>query len=192
MKFDPSRVEHLLKQEKTEDVIEELIALNFGLVQTQLSKFYLLNDPEALSLSYEALYNAILTYKHKNKFSTYATVCIYNSLGSYVRKLNNQINSNTEVTEDEELHMLSCADPADKQLLVNEGIKYINKSVNETIADIKNESHAIIVETWVDSNYTKSHTEIAKELGCSQSNVSSVIRRFKVLLKQKLEEMEYA
>ena len=75
-----------------QDDINAMIAKHSGLIFNQLKKFNLAKDPEAESIGYEALYNAILTYdQSKNvQFSTYASVCIYNALGSYVRTQNKQ------------------------------------------------------------------------------------------------------
>ena len=75
-----------------QDDINDKIASNVGLIFKQLNKFNLAEDPEAESIGYEALYNAILTYDQSKsvQFSTYASVCIYNALGSYVRTQNKQ------------------------------------------------------------------------------------------------------
>lgn len=75
-----------------QECIDDKIRDNVGLIFTQLNKFKLAKDPEAESIGYEALYNAILTYDQSKKvqFSTYASVCIYNALGSYVRTQNKQ------------------------------------------------------------------------------------------------------
>src|SRR5690554_1463642 len=67
----------------------DLIAKNKGLVYKQLHSYSLINDPEAVSLGFEALLNAIETYDRSKsvKLSTYATVCINNALGNYIRRM---------------------------------------------------------------------------------------------------------
>ena len=75
-----------------QDDINRLIASNTGLVYKQLKQFHLARDPEAESIGYEALYNAVLDFDSSKgtKLSTLATVYIYNALGSYVRTQNKQ------------------------------------------------------------------------------------------------------
>src|SRR5206468_11573714 len=89
MRYDRQRVDALAIMSKTKEVVDELLQLNYGLIDKQLRKLYVENHPDALSFGYEALYNAIMTYDHKKKirFSTYASVCIYNAIGNYIRKL---------------------------------------------------------------------------------------------------------
>lgn len=74
--------------------IEAIIRDNIGLVITQLKRLKVTFDPEAESIGYEALYNAALTYDCTKgyKFSTYATCCIYNAVGSYIRTLTRSAN----------------------------------------------------------------------------------------------------
>jgi RNA polymerase sporulation-specific sigma factor len=191
------RTDYLLRQEKTEWVVEELIALNIGLMYNQINRFYLRDDPDALSYAYEALYKAIMTYDfNKNsKFSTYATVCIYNRLGSYIRSLNTQIMQCTTsyerpVGEDGKvlLDTLESEEKADKNILSDCGVLLVSVAISECIASIKNPLHKQIVELWVRSEFQMKHDNIAEELGCTQSYVSQTIKAFKNNLKKKLEE----
>lgn len=199
MAYDKERVDYLLKQSKSEAVVEELIVLNYGLIGKQLYKFYMINDPEALSLAYEALYNAIITYDHnKNSaFSTYATVCIYNKLGSYVRSLNSNAVLDTTSYENPIsesgktlLDVLESPDTADGKLLSECGVEVILKYIVDYINDLRNPLHRIIVEQWVKSEFKLQHERIAKNLNCTQSYVSQVIKTFKNSLKKKLEEKQ--
>ena len=50
-----------------QDDINATIAKHIGLIFNQLKKFNLAADPEAESIGYEALYNAILTYDQNKK-----------------------------------------------------------------------------------------------------------------------------
>jgi RNA polymerase sporulation-specific sigma factor len=199
MAYDKGRVEYLLGQSKTEDVIEELLILNFGLINKQLYKFYMTTDPEALSLAYEALYNAILTYDStkNSKFSTYATVCIYNRLGSYVRSLNTASNLDLVsydkmISEDglTLLDVLVSSNTADGTVLSDCGVDMILKCIMDCISVLQNPLHKKIVETWVKSEFKMTHERIAAELNCTQSYVSQVIKTFKNNLKKKLEEKQ--
>jgi len=192
MKYDKERVVYLLNQEKTADVLNELVQLNYGLLHAQLKKFYLVNDPDAISYGYEALYKAILTFTPgKSAFSTYATVCIYNRLGSHIRSLNTQIITNTGSYEEvayEELRLidtLESPDTVDESILSEAGVEYFHKVFKYCLKElVRSDLHKQIISLWYDSNFTMTHAKIAEELGCAQSYVSQTIKWFKASMKQ--------
>ncbi|NLD21663.1 MAG: sigma-70 family RNA polymerase sigma factor [Bacteroidales bacterium] len=196
------RIEELLLLPKTEEVVTELIELNQGLIHAQLRKFYLEDDLDAISFAYEALFNAILNFKpnKNNKFSTYATVCIYNRLGSYVRSINTQailntISCNQPINEDDEdgmtlLDTFESPFTAEDEAIASHGVNNILQSLKECYNALKNPLHKRIVGAWIESNFGKTHTKIAEELQCSQAYVTQVLKTFKNTLKNKLEEME--
>ncbi len=188
--------DELLLMDKSPEVVEELIKLNTGLIWEQLKKFGLVGDPEALSIGYETLYKAIMTFNtsRSNKFSTYATVCIYNSLGSYVRSLNTIINKNTisyDVPVDDKgtvhLDRFESTLTADGRLLEEAGVEEIMQCVEQCIAEVNNKTQRNILEYWRDSMFKATHREIAAKFKCSQSYVSQTINRFRCNLKNKLE-----
>lgn len=198
MKYDKARVQLLLQRHLCEDTLNELISLNYGLMYKQLKRFHLLNDQDALSLSYEALFKAINTFDaSKNfQFSTYGTVCIYNALGSYVRSIKNTPDlTYYEATTDNGyslLETLESEDKSDKPTLVRNGVDNIRIAVSASLLETTNPLHRAIVEAWTMSDFTLTHVKIADQEGCSQSYVSQVIKRFKRSIKNKLEEIESA
>lgn len=176
-------------------MIEDKFKENIGLIGTQLRRFGLTHDPDAISLAYEALYNAILTYDSDRnvKFSTYATVCIYNRLGSLVRSMKTQLNTSITSYEapldDNGLTLIDVLESplmADKEVLVECGVTTINNAVTECLKSLTNKTHRNIVDAWIQSDYKMTHTEIADLLGCSQSYVTQVIKKFRNILKNKL------
>ena len=181
---DSERSEYLLQQEKTPEVVNELVILNEGLVYMLLNKFKLQNDPDAISYAYEALFNAIKTFDYNkgNKFSSYAVVCIYNSLCYYLRTLK-QIKE--FVLEDTYLNLFRSNLSADKQVIENDNIAFINKKIVECYNSFKNPLHKKVIAMWIESDFTITQEEIAQELGFSQSYVSRIIKKF----KDKLEVM---
>jgi len=190
-----ARSDELLLMDKSPEVVEELIKLNAGLIGKQLKKFGLVGDPEALSIGYEALYKAIMTFNtsRSSKFSTYATVCIYNSLGSYVRSLNTAINKNTisyDAPVDDEgttyLDSFKSTLTADGKLLEEAGVKEIMQCVELCIAEVNNKTQRSILEYWRKSKFKATQREIASELNCSQSYVSQTLNQFRCNLKNKL------
>lgn len=199
MKYDKARVEYLLSKEKSESVVSELVQRNRGLVYRQLSRMHLAYDQEAVSLGYEALYNAIMTYDYKKNraFSTYASVCIYNTLGSYIRSLKSHMNNNvvsyeTPIDSTGRTLMDTLESPvyADSNILEEEGVAYIRKTVEDIVNSTTNYTHRCIISEWAASGYKLKQREIADKVGCSQTYVSQAIGEFKAKLKKKLEEYQ--
>lgn len=190
-----ARVKKLLSQPKSADVVNELIILNYGLLNRQLAKFYLFNDPDALSYAYEALYKAILTFDHtkNHQFSTYATVCIYNRLGSYIRSLHN---NKVEVSYFDDKDGNTLLDVIDSGVRT-EYSTMVTDEVSEALYIVDNEILSLnhtqrkIAYEWRDSNFEATHETIAARVGCTQSYVSQVIKKLNKRIKNKLEELNY-
>ena len=186
-----------------QDDINTKVASNIGLVFKQLKKFNLAKDPEAESIGYEALYNAVLTYdQSKNiQFSTYASVCIYNALGSYVRTLNkqrqleivsyNNIAYSEDGTDHEFVDFLPTPSDVEQDFMKKELHRIVREEFQKQYDALTNKKHQVIISLWRDSEYEASMVSIAKQAGVSQPYVSQVINSFKFNLKKKLEERYY-
>ena len=180
-----------------------LIRKHSGLVYSQLHRFNLIQDQEAESIAYEALYNAIVNFDATkgNALSTVATVYIYNALGSYVRKLNKQrqlhiISYNSVAySDDNEEHefvdMLANGLNIEQDYINKEVCKLARQAFNEQYDMLTNETHKTVIGLWRDSEFSAQTTEIAKVAGVSQSYVSQVINNFKFKLRKKLEDVYY-
>lgn len=184
--------------------INMLIQNHLGLVYNQLHRYKLSEDPEAQSIAYEALYNAVLNYDASKgtKLSTLATVYIYNALGSYVRALKSKrqiqtISYNNLIEEDgsnekhEYLERLSTDEDIEADYINREIGKYAMSMFDTLYAKLTNEKHQVILRKWKESEFTAQTKDIAKEVGVSQSYVSQVINNFKFNLRKKLEDMYY-
>lgn len=186
-----------------QDDINTKIARNVGLIFKQLKKFNLAKDPEAESIGYEALYNAILTYdQSKNvQFSTYASVCIYNALGSYVRTQNkqrqleiisyNNIAYSEDGTDHEFVDFLSTPSDVEQDFMRKELHRIVREEFQKQYDMLTNEKHKVIITLWHNSDFEASMVSIAKQAGVSQPYVSQVINNFKFNLRKKLEEYYY-
>ena len=192
MAFNKARTKELLKKELNKDVLEEIIALNMGLVYSQLKSFNLLNDPDALSLALDGLYKAIISYKSDTaEFSTYATVCIRNGILQAIR-------SNKDFARVCSLQALfdSIGDAAyQNRALVDEGIVINNedliyRSINEIVSEAS-PSVARVLTCWIESDFTLLNKEIAEKLAVSQPYVNRVINTFRAKLAKKLKEENY-
>lgn len=194
--YNKERVEQLLKQPKTEDAVNELVELNTGLLRKQLYKFGMINDQDAWSYGYEALYKAIISYEpeRNHRFSTYATVCIYNRLGSHARSLNTNILTNTVYYEEplqegfSMLDTLESSQRADHEILQECGVAEIRGVLTDCYYDMTNPVKANIVALWINSDFTLTQVNIADTVGCSQTYVAQVIKQFRSEIKRKLEE----
>lgn len=186
-----------------QDDINDKIASNVGLIFKQLNKFNLAKDPEAESIGYEALYNAILTYDQSKsvQFSTYASVCIYNALGSYVRTQNKQRQlevvsyNNVAYTEDgtdhEFVDFISAPSDVEQDYMKKELRRLVREEFQKQYDILTNEKHKSIISLWRDSEYEASMVSISKQVGVSQPYVSQVINSFKFNLRKRLEEHYY-
>lgn len=183
--------------------VNRLIEANKGLVFRQLHKFNLINDPEAESIAYEALYNAIMNYDASkgNKLSTVATVYIYNALGSYVRSLNvkrqlqtvsyNNIAYSDDSDEYEFVDLLPCSETIEEAYIKKEVGRYAIEAFDKLYDKLANEKHKAILKAWKDSEFTAQTREIGKQVGVSQSYASQIINNFKYNLRKELEDIYY-
>lgn len=186
-----------------QDDINDLIEQNVGLVYYQLKRFHLVDNQDAESDGYEALYKAALTFdKDRNiTFSTYASVCIYNTLGSFVRTLKKQRqlevlsynNIIPSAEDDTEFLDLLASEQSTESVVLNAELKSkVLAAYALSFNRLTNSNHRKIVACWKESGFVASTVEIAKNVGVSQSYVSQVINKFKVSLKKKVEDYYYA
>ena len=183
--------------------INEVIASNVGLVYKQLHKFNLAEDPDAESIGYEALYNAVRDFDSSKgtQLSTLATVYIYNALGTYVRSLNKKrqldvvsyhnIAYTDEGDEKEYVDFLASSDTTESVYIRTEKCEAIRKVVQELYDSLANEKHKLLLDKWRESDYTATTKSLAVEVGVSQPYASQIISSFKSKLKQRLEEHYY-
>lgn len=176
---------------------EKLIADNMGLVYKGLHKFKLAYDSEAFSYAMEALMNAARTYDSSKavKFSTYATVCIYNGIGKYVRQLNKKRVLETVSYEEtiqgcDELtyyDMLGSDETPETQFLRKELVDNVEKAFAVAYDSLPSTSR-LVIDYWRESGFTATQVVIAKEVGVSQAAVSRTLSVFKYRLKKELED----
>ena len=194
--YDKTRANYLLAQPvKTNEILNELIELNSGLIGRVLKSFGLVHNQDASSIGYEMLLKAILDFDPLSgtQFSTFATVCIYNGLGSYVRSIKTLINTNTisyDALVDNEATFLtfmesSCT--ADGGILQRCGVRQIRRHMLEYYRSVKNPTHKKVLKLWAQSSFSITNIEIARMLNCSQSYVNQIINKFRKSLKNKLK-----
>ena len=177
--------------------INELIAENLGLVYSQLRRFNMLDDQDAESLAYEALYKAIETYNPEsgNNLSTYAVCVVSNALRSHNRYKNRkrqlQLISYNTVLQDEEselIDLLRVGDTAEDVIVRNELYERVNSTLSIIRSEITSPLHLSIFDTWYDNEFNITQTEIAKLVGTSQATVSATLGKFKYRIRKELED----
>lgn len=182
-----------------QDNINDLIEKHTGLIFKQIQKFHLAYDPEAESLGYEALYNAIRTYdESKNiKFSTYATICIYNALGTYVRKKKKQkqleevsynaIAYNEEGGDHEFEDFLEA--PVDVEQVVADKVMLarVLKELDKLEKSLTMEKQKRVMKAWRETCFEASTAKVAELAEVSQPYAWYVIGKFRKALKERLK-----
>lgn len=176
--------------------ISGVIEANIGLIKTQLRRFNLLNDPDAESLGYEALWSAAESYDEARgyKFSTYATCCIYNILGSYIRTKNKKrqlevISYNNPVGDDDDfLSVLSLVANSVEDTYLNAELKQkIHEAAEFIAAGIRSDNQLAIFTVWRESGYLLAEKEVARIVGVSQPYVSQILSTMRAKLRKRLE-----
>lgn len=181
-----------------ETEIDKIVADNTGLIYKQLYKLHMQNDDDAFSIGLEALANAAVTFDDsKNiRFSTYASVCIYNALGNYLRRINKKhqlevVSYYEPVAGSEDItfiDILSTAPSPTEEYLRKELYAKLWEAFDKICAELPSSVERYIVSSWRESEFTKSQATIAEEAGVSQAHVSRTLSAFKHKLKKELEE----
>lgn len=179
--------------------INELISDNLGLVYSQLRRFNMLDDQDAESLAYEALYRAIQTYNPDsgNTFSTYAVCVVSNALRGHLRTKNKkrQIQSVSYFTllkDNEEdghlLDLLHVCDTAEDAVVRSELYERVASALSAVREEITTPLRLKIFDAWCESEFTITQKDLAKQIGTSQTTVSVALGNFKHKLKKELED----
>ena len=180
-----------------QSTVDTIIRTNTGLVYKQLHRFYLLNDNEAESIAFEALWKAACDYDctKGTKFSTLATVYIYNALCGYIRKLKAKnkieyVSYNKLIGDDqhEYLELLASDENVAEDLEYEEFLNFVATLYDEALLAVQNDKHRRILKIWRDKDFNCSATHIANEAGVSQSYVSQVLSSFKYKFRCLLED----
>ena len=179
--------------------INELISENLGLVYSQLKRFGMLDDQDAESIAYEALYKAVQTYKPEsgNNFSTHAVCVVSNALRGHhrykTRKRQLQVISYYTLLHDtaDDLDLVSVLHVGDtaEDIVVRSELYERVKSILRDIRDeITSPLHLSIFDLWCESDFTITQRDIAKRVGTTQTTVSVTLGKFKYKLKKELED----
>lgn len=182
--------------------IDCLIQKHIGLIIDILKQYSLVNDPDAESIAYEALWRALVDYNPDlgYKPSTLITVYVKRALGGYLRTLHRQRQlevisyNNIAYTDDnvshEFLELLTSDETAETVVLKD----ITNKKVREVYLTQVNKlcgKKKAIIKVWEQSGFTCTNKVIAAATQVSQPYVNQVVAMFKQMLRDKLKEDYY-
>jgi RNA polymerase sigma factor (sigma-70 family) len=186
-----NETKRLLRLPRTPDILDAVIRLNLGLVWKQIHRLHLDKDDDALSIGYEALYRAAKTYDSdvSTRFSTYATVTIYNALCGHIRTQRTKSAADEKATlyldspvgEGAVLRdVISNGVNVEETFLITEHITEVRRAVDICFMQLGNSSlKKAIVQEWIDSGFSITQEEIAERVGCTQTYTSHVLKTFR-------------
>jgi len=171
---------------KSASVIDELLLQHKNLVYYMLRISGQLNNPDAESAAWEALWDAINTFDvfSKNTFSTYACVIIRNAINSVLRKQQIEHKRQTAIIEYTENNRLLYSINAEDTELISTIDTLFDQYVNTKAGITKN-----ILLVWYSSQFNTSVTNIAIACSCTPSYVSRVQCSFRAFISGKLKDI---
>lgn len=177
--------------------INERIRQNLGLVYKQLHRFNLVDDPDAESAAYEALYKAIITYDDTsgNMLSTYATCIISNALRGVLRTRGKKrqlhpISLYLTTNEDQDEYILDKVASSHnvEDIICAKELQVAAKQAIQAVLARSSETFQKIINYWYDTDFKATQKEIADAVGITQATVSRTISNFKYQVKLELED----
>ena len=174
----------------------QIVTENMGLVYNQLHKCNVPYDDDAFSYGMEGLLNAARTYEENRdvKFSTYASVCIYNNIQKLLRqraakKRHAILVSYEDVTDDGFCLAEVLPSGIDMERdIIKEEYNELLRSVFDANFNKLTGSSKRVIEAWRDSEFSATQCEIADITGVSQSYVSRIIKVFQNKIKVEMED----
>lgn len=161
---------------------EEMFEKNMKLAYKIANKYrtnYIEEYEDIKQIALLGLWNAVLTFKHTYVFSTYAYPVISNTINMYLRK--NKKHKNNISIETEFKENLTIADTLEDdqdyilQFHDKEEIAEMKQTLKSKWSNLNIQEQNVIAKTL----QGKTQTEIAKDLGTSQVQVSRVRNRLK-------------
>lgn len=177
-------MDQLYKQDKSDKDIDDLLLQHKNLVYYMLSNMGQLNNQDAESAAWEALWDSIGTFDiyGKTAFSTYACTVIRNAVNDVLRKQILQQNKDNAViavlTEDCPVTSMPIESAQDTQRIYELFDSYIATKTGITRS---------ILLVWQCSNFECSATHIANMCKCSISYVCRTQQLFRAYLSSRLK-----
>lgn len=190
-----------MEANEREIAVNKLVEDNVRLVYAQLAKWSLLDNQDAESDAFLALWKAADTFDASKgyAFSTYAYTCINNAIRQLLRahKSTRQLRTialeTLHDTDDDRSNdaameqMLSCHETPESSLLFEELQSVVSEKSLLVYNRTSSDRQRAIVAQWLAADCKINQAEIAERLGVSQSYVSRSITTYKNNLKKALK-----
>lgn len=170
----------LYKLEKSDSDIDELLRIHKNLVYHMLSVTGQLQNQDAESAAWEALWDSLNTFDvfSKNAFSSYACRCMYNAIQQVIRE---QGKVPIEIMLEDEF--VQYDETIAEEASVNRVETYFKQYVSTKRGTIRD-----VLLTWYSSSFEMSQKALSARCRCSISYVSRVQQGFRAYLSGKLKE----
>lgn len=180
--------ELLYKQDKTKDDINSLLMQHKNLVYHMLKTTGQLDNQEAESHAWEALWDAIGTFDiySTTKFSTYACSVIRNAIYDVINYQRGFASRQAAVAEYMEKH----TDEINEYINVESELDNKIGTLVKTFVESKQGVIKNVVIFWYSNNFDVSVKSIATACKCSPSYVSRVQDSFRAYLSGHLKEID--
>lgn len=177
------------KLDKTAEDIDNLLMKHKNLVYHMLTKMQQLQNQDAESAAWEALWDALGTFDVFSgfAFSTYACKLIKNAINGVLRKqqvVKRKQSMLLEVTEQQtELFTCDCTEDAESAELVS----FVDKMFEEYLFYKRGHAKSVLL-FWRSSNFTATVSNMAVVCNCTASYISRVQNDFRAYLSCRLKE----
>lgn len=178
---------------------DRLVRENVRLAYHFVHKLHLSNKDDAVDIALEGLWKAAVTYDASKgiKFGTYASVCIYNALGMYIRKMKRLGGHEVRSVDEHIFENLTLADTISDEnannpetlCVASECNEDLHVAIHKVINQASTDKHREVIEMWYRSGATMTQADIAKATGFSQSFVSRILSMAKHKIRLELEEL---
>lgn len=171
------------KRDKTKEDINQLLKQHKNLIYYMLARLGQLNNQDAESAAWDALWTAIELYNVYSSvaFSTYACTVIKNAICDVLRKQKRTSKTNS-IEENEELGCLYVEQNVCSNESVNEILSIFDTYVNSKCGLNRN-----ILLTWRSAQFDSNVNSIAQMCRTSTSYVSRVQCAFRAYLSSQLK-----
>jgi len=172
----------LYKANKTAEDIDTLLSEHQRLVYYMLKRMKQRGNPDAESVAWEALWDAINLFDiySKTEFSTYACTLIQNAVNNVLRKQTKQYAAQQELVH-QLRYMLHIDSKSEVYMLHRIGF-LLDKYLKDKSVITKQ-----VLSAWYESEFEYSVTELSRTCGCAASYVSRIQQLFRAYLVDNLE-----
>ena len=177
----------IYKLDKTKEDVEALLRQNKNIVYFKLGEMHLLDNQDAESAAFEALWDAVNCFDVfcTVPFVNYACKCIENAVNDTIRKRKAKKRNtyvSVELTDNVSVYVMPDVDAENMFTKVQKLLRlYLDNNISGKLA-------REVLLVWYSSNFEMSATHIAKRCNTTASYVCRVQCAFRAYIGNKLVE----